>query len=265
DVRRVGRELGVRYVLEGSIRRAGDRVRITGQLIDAATGMHRWADRYDRDLKDIFAVQDEVARTIVSVLAAHVRKAESERVRTKPPNSWEAYDYFLQAADALASFNASFDKEDLYETRRLVQQSLSIDPTYARSYAILARTYNAAWANPFDSDHLNPSALDQAHQFARKAVQLDANLPLAHPCLGVVVTYRREHATSLAEFDRSSALNPTYVDWPFGMALVLAGDSRRAIDVLKAYMRLDPFSVPTAPGLLGAAHYMLKQYSKAMP
>src|SRR5262249_29138803 len=183
DVRRVGRELGVRYVLEGSIRRAGDRVRITGQLIDAATGMHRWADRYDRDLKDIFAVQDEVARTIVSVLAAHVRKAESERVRTKPPNSWEAYDYFLQAADALASFNASFDKEDLYETRRLVQQSLAIDPTYARSYAILARTYDAAWIHPFDSDHLNPSALDQAHQFARRAVLLDANLPLVHTCL----------------------------------------------------------------------------------
>src|SRR5262249_47922938 len=143
DIRQVGRELGVRYVLEGSIRRAGDRVRITGQLIDAATDMHRWADRYDRDLKDIFAVQDEVARTIVSVLAAHVRKAESERVRTKPPNSWEAYDYFLQAADALGSFNASFNKDDLYRTRHLVRQSVAIDPNYARSYAILARTYDA--------------------------------------------------------------------------------------------------------------------------
>src|SRR5262245_27692847 len=91
DIRQVGRELGVRYVLEGSIRRAGDRVRITGQLIDAATGVHRWADRYDRDLKHIFAVQDEVTHTIVSTLAAHVRKAESERVRAKPPNSWEAH------------------------------------------------------------------------------------------------------------------------------------------------------------------------------
>jgi len=191
--------------------------------------------------------------------------AQSERVRAKPPSSWQAYDCYLQAVDALASFNASLDKGDLYEARRLVQQSLAIDPTYARSYAILARTYDAAWVHPFDGDHLNPSALDQAHQLARKAVQLDANLPLAHACLGVVLTYRREHDASIAEFERAIALNPNYVDWPFGMALVLAGDSRRAIDVLKAYMRLDPFYAPIASGLLGSAHYTLKQYSQAMP
>src|SRR5262249_20088327 len=160
------------------------------------------------------------ARTIVSTLAAHVRKAESERVRTKPPNSWEAYDYFLQAADALASFNALFNKEDLYKTRHLVQQSLAIDPNYARSYAILARTSNAAWIHPFDSDHLNPSALDRAHQLARKAVQLDPNLPLAHACLGVVLAFRREHDASIAAFERAASLNPNYVDWPFAMGLV---------------------------------------------
>jgi adenylate cyclase len=265
DIRQVGRELGVRYVLEGSIRRAGDRVRITGQLIDAVTGVHRWADRYDRDLKDIFAVQDEVAHTIVSTLAAHVRKAESERVRTKPPNSLEAYDYFLQAADALASFNASFNKEDLYKTRHLVQQSLARDPDYARSYAILARTYDAAWIHPLDSDHLNPGALDQAHQLARKAVQLDANLPLAHVCLGVVQTFKREHDAAIAEFERAIALNPNYVDWPFAMALVFAGYSRRAINVFETYRRLDPFFAPVASAFWGMAHYMLKEYSKALP
>jgi adenylate cyclase len=107
----------------------------------------------------------------------HVRKAESELTRTKPPISWQAYDYYLQAADALASFNASFNKEDLYKTRHLVQQSLAIDPNYVRSYAILARTYDAAFVPPIDSDFLNSRALDQAHQFAGKAVQLDANLP----------------------------------------------------------------------------------------
>jgi len=265
DIRQVGRELGVRYVLEGSIRRADDRVRITGQLIDAATGVHRWADRYDRDLKDVFAVQDEVAHTIVSTLAAHVRKAESERVRTKPANSWQAHDYYLQAADALASFNALFNKEDLYKTRNLAQQSLAVDPNYARAYAILARTYDAAWLHPFDSDHLNPSALDQAHQFARKAIQLDANLPLVHTCLGVVLTCRREHDASIAAFERAIALNPNYVDWPFALALVRAGNSTRAIDVLKTYMRLDPFYAPFALGLLGLSHYMLKQYSEALP
>src|SRR5262249_40301074 len=121
------------------------------------------------------------------------------------------------------------------------------------------------WINPFDGDHLNPNALDQAHQLARKAVQLDGNLPLAHVCLGVVLTYRREHDASIAEFERAIALNPNHVDWPFAIALVLAGDSRRAIDVLRSYMRLDPFYAPIASGLLGSAHYMLKQYSQAVP
>ena len=105
DVRQVGRELGVRYVLEGSVRRGGDRLRISAQLIDAATGAHRWAEHYDRKLEDVFAVQDEVVRTIVAILAAHVRKAETERTRAKPPNSWQAYDYYLQAAEAFVSFD----------------------------------------------------------------------------------------------------------------------------------------------------------------
>jgi TolB-like protein len=104
DVRQVGRELGVRYILEGSIRREGDRVRISVQLVDAITGAHRWAERYDRKLEDVFAVQDEVARTIVSILAAHVNKAEIERTLNKPPATWQAYDYYLRAADAHASY-----------------------------------------------------------------------------------------------------------------------------------------------------------------
>src|SRR5262249_56179751 len=95
-----GRDRGVRYVLEGSLRRGGNRIRISAQLIDAATGAHRWAERYDRTLEDVFAVQDEVVRTIVAILAAHVRMAETERTRTKPPSSWQAYDYYLNAAVA---------------------------------------------------------------------------------------------------------------------------------------------------------------------
>ena len=101
DIRQVGRELGVRYVLEGSIRRAGDRVRISAQLIDAVTGAHRWAERYDRELKDVFAVQDEVSRTIVAILVAHVNKAEAERTLLKPPATWQAYDFFMRASDYL--------------------------------------------------------------------------------------------------------------------------------------------------------------------
>jgi adenylate cyclase len=137
DIRQVGRELGVRYVLEGSIRRSGDRVRITAQLIDA-TGAHRWAERYDRKLKDVFAVQHEVAQTIVAILAAHVNKAEAVRTLLKAPASWQAYDYYLPAADTLASYSSSFIVDELYEARRLLERSISIDPNYARAHGMLS-------------------------------------------------------------------------------------------------------------------------------
>jgi len=265
DVRQVGRELGVRYVLEGSVRRLGKRIRISAQLADAAKGTHRWAERYDRRLEDVFALQDDVVGTIVAILAAHVRKAEIERSRTKPPTSWEAYDYYLQAADAHASFVSSFSVDDLHETRRLLQQSLSVDPDFARSYALLARTYVVAWSSPLDSDFLKPGVLDEAYQVARKAVQLDGTLPLARAVLAHVLAYKRQHDESLMEIERAFALNPNYVDWQFGLALVVAGQSRRAGGVLEACMRLDPFYPPIASGVLGFAHYMLKQYAKALP
>jgi TolB-like protein len=129
DVRQVARELGVGYVLEGSVRRAGDRLRISAQLIDAATGGHRWAQHYDCMLEEVFAVQDEVVGTIVALLAAHVRKAEAERARTKPPKNWRAYDCYLQAAEAFNNFVTSFNVENIYEARRLLQLSLGIDQT----------------------------------------------------------------------------------------------------------------------------------------
>src|SRR5215813_13799082 len=126
DVRQIGRDLGVRYVLEGSLRRGGNRIRISAQLIDATTGAHRWAERYERQLEDVFAVQDEVVRTIVAILAAHVQKLETERTRADPPNSWQAYDCYLQAAESQTVFSSSYRTADLYETRRLLQQSLAI-------------------------------------------------------------------------------------------------------------------------------------------
>ena len=264
DVRQVGRELGVRYVLEGSVRRGGDRIRVSAQLIDTTAGTHRWAEHYDRRLEDVFSVQDEVVRTIVTILAAHVRKAETERARAKPPSSWQAYDCYLQAVEALASFHSSLSVEGLYETRRLLQRSLAIDANYARSYAVLANTYHAAWVNPLNSEFLNPGVLDRAHQFARKSLQLDANLPLAHACLGTVLQWQGEHEASVAEFERAIALNPNYVDWRFGAALMYAGNSRRAIDILEASMRLDPFYGSMTECILGAAHYMLRQYVQAM-
>jgi Tfp pilus assembly protein PilF len=251
-------------LLEGSARKGEDHIRISAQLIDVATGTHRWAEHYDRTLEDVFAVQDDVVRTIVAILAAHVRQAETERLRAKPPNSWQAYDCYLQAVQALAAFSSTLNEAHIEEARRLLQQSLTIDPNYARSYAGLAVTDVSAWHNPAAEDFLKPAVLDRAHDFARKAVQLDRNLPLAHAALGWVLVYKHQHDASIAALEKSVALNPNYVDWRFGVALIRAGDAKRAIEVVHAYMRLDPFYVPFASFVLGYAHLMLKQYPQAL-
>jgi adenylate cyclase len=265
DIREVGRELGVRYVLEGSIRRAGDRVRISAQLIDAVTGAHRWAERYDRELKDVFAVQDEVSRAIVAILIAHVNKAEIERTINKRPETWQAYDYFLQAADTRASFGASWKAAELYEARRLLEQTLAIDPNYARAYAMLAQNHITAWLTSLDGDHLSPACLDRAHHLARKAVQLDPNLPEARAVLGFVLVRRREHEAAVAECEKAMALNPNFTDWRLGNILMLSGDPVRAIEAGERHMRLDPFYAPITAAFLALAHYVLRQYAQALP
>jgi len=265
DVRQVGRELGVRYVLEGSIRRAGDRVRISAQLIDAVTGAHRWAERYDRELKDLFAVQDEVSRAVVAILVAQVNKAEAERTLLKPPATWQAYDFFMRASDLFSSTWSSPNMSNLYEARRLLERSISIDSNYARAYAMLSLTHLTAWVHPLDEDHLSPAAFERAQRSARKAVQLDPNLPIAHARLGAVLTFEGQHERSIAAFEKAIALNPNFTDWRFGMALLRAGQPARATQVIAEHMRYDPFCVPWAPGQLGLARYMMKEYSEALP
>jgi TolB-like protein/Tfp pilus assembly protein PilF len=265
DMRQVGRELGVRYGLGGSIRRSGSRVRITAELVDTATRAHLWAERYDREVEDVFAVQDDVVRTIVTILAARVRKAEFERTRTKPPGSLQAYDYYLQAAAIYANFLSSFSVDGLYQTRRLLDQALAIDPGYGLCCALMAETYVSAFINPLDGDLVNRAVLDTALQFARRAVQLDPNSPMAHSNLGHVLIWRREHEESIAAFEKAVALNPNDVNWRFAYALVYAGHPERAIKAVEDYMRRDPFHPPPASLVLGLAHCMLKRYAEALP
>jgi adenylate cyclase len=264
DIRQVGRELGVRYVLEGSIRRAGDRVRITGQLVDATTGAHRWAERYDRKLEDIFAVQDELARTIAPILAVHVNKAEIERTLTKPETSWQAYDWHLRAVACMASFYSSWKPKELYDARRYLEASLSVDPTYARAYTTLSFTYTGAFSNPADGDYANAAALEQGYAFAQKAVQIDPYLPQAHAQLGMVLIWKRRHEAAIASFERAISLNPNFSDWRFIAGLMFAGESERALTVSDAYLRLDPFHPASALLYIGAALLMLRKHSDAV-
>jgi adenylate cyclase len=265
DIRHVGRELGVRYVLEGSIRRAGDRIRISAQLIDAVIGAHRWGERYDRELKDIFAVQDEVSRAIVTNLAAHVNRAETERTLLKPPATWQAYDFLVRASDIFNAMRSSFNVADLYEARRLLERSIALDPHYARAYATFSNTHLFAFANPVDEDCLSAAALERAHLLARKAVQLDPNLPIAHASLGSVLSFEGQHEQSIAAFEKAIALNPNFTDPRFGLALLRAGEPARGAQVIETHMRYDPFYAPLVPGQLGLARFMLKEYSEALP
>jgi adenylate cyclase len=213
DVRQVGRDLGVRYALEGSIRRGGDRVRISAQLVDSGTGAHRWAERYDRELKDVFAIQDEVARTIAAILAAHVNKAEAERTLLKPPATWQAYDHYMRAAAAWASFQSSWKLDQLLETRRHLADSLKIDPKYARAYSLLASTHRVAWLNPVNEEYLSPAALDQAVTLARTAIELDPNLPEAYAELAYNIIRKSDFDGAMVAAERAIALNLNFVDY----------------------------------------------------
>ena len=267
DIRQIGRDLGVRYVLEGSIRRAGDRVRIGAQLIDAVSGGQLWGEHYDRELKDVFVVQDEVSRAIVSILVVHVNKAEAERTLLKPPATWQAYDFLMRASGVWVARNLADLQEArllLYEARRLLERSVSLDPNYARAHAMLSHTYLAAWTQPLDEDHLKPAALERAHGFARKSLQLGPDLSIAHAQLGRVLTFKGEHEQAIAAFKKAVALNPNFSDWYFGMALLRAGEPASAITNIETHMRFDPFCSPWALGQLGLAHYLLKEYSKAL-
>jgi adenylate cyclase len=251
--------------VEGSVRRSGDRIRITAQLVDAVTGAHRWGERYDRQLHDVFAVQDEVARAIVTTLAAHVNRAEIERALLKPPAAWEAYEYYLRGTEAFFLHMSSGTKASLYDARRLLEQSLAVDPGYARAAAMLCLTHYHAYIQPYDGDYLSPAALDRALELAQTAVRLDARLPQARGQLGFVLFLMGKHDAAIAEFERAFALNPNFIDHQYARVLMGAGQPARAIELLEANIRLDPFAPPLfSSGLIGLANYMLKRYPEAV-
>jgi adenylate cyclase len=209
-----------------------------------------------------------VARAIVSILVAHVNRAEIERALLKPPAVWEAYEYYLRGAEALVLHMNRRTKASLYDARRLLEQSLAIDPAYARAAAVLSWTHLHAYIEPFDGDYLSPAVLDRALELAQTAVHLDARLPQARAQLGHVLLYKRQHDVAIAEFERAFALNPNFIDYRYARALTLAGEHARAIEVLDAYIRLDPlqpFSDAYAfMGCASFANYMLKRYGEAV-
>ena len=265
DVRAVGQDLGVRYVLEGSVRRNGNHLRVISQLVDVQTGVHLWAERYDRTLTDVFAVQDDLTRSIVGVLTAQLEEAEATQVVNRPPSTWRAYDCVLRGVDLCNAAVRKLSVEGIYEARRLFFQALAIDDKYARAYSMLSHSHHLTWIVDLDTDFMNPAALDRSYAYARAGVEADPSYPQARAQLGSVLLWKRQHDESLAEFAKATALNQQFFDVRLATSLLYGGEPAQGIEIIRTEMRRDPRYSHLTLAHLGNAHFGLRRYAEAVP
>jgi adenylate cyclase len=269
DVRQIGRELGVRYLLVGSVRRDAGRVRITAQLVDAGTTAQLWAEHYDRELTGIFTVQDEVTQKIVGTLIAHISRSELERALAKPPDAFSAYDYCLRGNAIMKSWQGDQSGETITTARSFYERAIAADPTYAPPVCGLALTCLAAWLEPYlhqalAQQYQKPETLERALTLAQRAVELDPNLPDAHMMLANVLKWLHRRDESAAEYERAFELNPNLADYRYGLALIHWGRADEGMDYLKRIIRLDPFHAPACLTFLGNAYYQAGRYQEAL-
>lgn len=249
----VCRDLGVRYVLEGSVRKAGDRVRITAQLIDGASGGHLWAERYDRGLDDIFAVQDDVTDRIVRSLEVRLAGAMPPRVETAVA---EAYDCLLRGREQYRRFS----KDGNLAARALYERAIALDPGYAAAHAALAETYLHAWFMGV------PGALDRAEELARKARDLDPTLPLVYEALSSVHLFKRRHDAAIADAVRWVEVEPGNAEAYAGLAGVLhfGGQPERVAGLIEKAKRLNPYYPFYYTLYVGQSLFTMRRFGEAV-
>jgi TolB-like protein/class 3 adenylate cyclase/tetratricopeptide (TPR) repeat protein len=263
DIKQVGRELGVRYVLEGSVRKAGNKVRITGQLIDTATGAHLWADRFDGGLEDIFDLQDEVTRSVIGAISPKLEQAEIERSKRKPTEKLAAYDYFLRG---MANIYQGTRQANL-EALQNFQQAISIDENFATAYGMCAYCYVWRKANGWVADRVQETA--ETERLARTAARLGTNDAVALCQAGFALAFvvgDLDDGTAL--IDRSLVLNSNLATaWRFsGYVRVFLGEPDLAIDHLERAVRLsplDPLIFIVQNGIV-LAHFFAGRYEEAL-
>jgi TolB-like protein/class 3 adenylate cyclase/tetratricopeptide (TPR) repeat protein len=263
DVKQVGRELGVRYVLEGSVRKTANRVRITGQLVDSATGAHLWADRFDGGLGDIFDLQDQVTESVVGAIAPTVEKAEIERAKRKPTESLDAYTLYLRGLASLYQF-ANRQAND--EALRLFNSAIELDPDFASAYGRAASCYVYAKASGWISGAANESAA--AARLAQRAVELGKDDAIAIANSGWALAYVvLDLEAGAALVDRALKLNSNLAEaWHFGgWVKIWLGEPEAAIERFARAIRLSPLDLWVMGMRTGAAHahFFLGRYEEA--
>jgi adenylate cyclase len=258
DISEVGRKLGVRYVVEGSVRRSGNRVRVTAQLIDATTGNHVWAERYDRDLEDIFAVQDEVVQAIVATLAQRVSAAEVERTRRRPVTDLAVYDLILRAQHHMGIWT----DEDYIKARDLLEKAVDLDPNCAQAYGTLA--WCSAYLTWFEGESEAPVKV--AFDAGKRALNLDPQIVEAHSGLGNAHLLSGEHKQALHHYETAVRLNPNNANaaCQLGYCRAMVGDLQEGLNLLRRAMRLNPYHPDWYRESYGEALYMTRDYAAAV-
>ncbi|MGZ3557712.1 MAG: tetratricopeptide repeat protein, partial [Thermodesulfobacteriota bacterium] len=262
DVREVAKTLGVRYVLEGSVRRSGTQVRVNAQLIDATTGGHVWADRYDGDLKNIFAFQDKVTRNVVAALSVELTKDDRERVARKGTENAQAYDVFLKGWQHYLRQTPEDFRAAIVEFKKTVE----LDPKYGRAYAALAATYWEAytryWGVALGFSRGGETHF-QAEQFLTKAMRDPT--PLAHQVASAMFLHKQQHDEAIAEAKRAIASDPNDADGYVALANALSftGKPSEALELVGRAIRLNPHYPPYYLYQLGLAQFGLKRLDEA--
>jgi adenylate cyclase len=259
NIDKVGHELGVRYVLEGSVRKAGHQVRINAQLIDVDSGGHVWAERYDRDLEDIFNLQDEVSDQIVSALALKLTPVEQQQIRKRGTVNLNAYDTYLRGLEYAARFTYQTNET----AREFFQKALDLDPGFAAAYAKLGWTYFIDWSMGWTKDR---QCLDLAMTSARQALAADKSLSEAHCLMANVLVWQKKHDEAIRSYEQSLDLDPNNAEALTGMgdALTWAGRPAEAIPLIEEAMRLNPRYPVYYLFQLGHAYYLTYRYEEAI-
>jgi adenylate cyclase len=262
-VREVARELGVRYVLEGSVQRIGETIRINAQLIDAISGHHVWAEHYDRPARDLFAVQREITQNIVGAIGSGsggLQQAELERIARRSTEDLTAYDFYLRGV----SYDERQTKEDNLRARLMFEKAIQADPSYARAIAELSESYlHEVWGNWTQA---REQALLHAEELARRAIEADRSEPFGYATLGFVYQLRARNDQAIPLIEKAEELNPNdySIKYSLGYAYAYAGSPERGVDLIKEAHRLNPEHPEESTRNLAQAYFFAHRYRDAI-